>query len=524
MVLAWQDEEVRKLMLQIDRPIHWARLFAALGAVVQTLTGDEGGWTIGSRQVLEDREWSPSRAFAQVLSRPAARLEIEVASSTTGNPRDGWGYTFRVHLAVHTSIGEVSLMGSAYDGRMMDSGVMPPHSLSLRGPIDGACFDRVRAALAEALGREVSPGGCNAWAHNIEAIKLEDPDRARRWLAESLSMRHSTGERSLKRLLDLSDELRGADPQILRRRLRSTPADIDGWLAARVSRPRGYSAARINTIISRLQPYDPDRTTAPFDQPDPSRWRYLDVDPYSARATNLTRRVVSRLLPELGGVEHQQHDCRTTPSHRLTTRCQARFGRKGLPLIWVLRTAEELEGDTHEQEWIWGSEADECLRVARVWRREGEDRRFGGSWLHFEGGADFRARVNAAVLAVCPHRFRPGRVGERTGTRPAKGSTPDAEWQRRALPPDPEPILRQLLIDMEFPEDSWERLTTGRRLRKFPKAPPNATQTILDSGRFYATKAVRKYNRGYKTWEASARRALYERDRYRARVDGIDWG
>ena len=212
-------------MLQIDRPIHWARLFAALGAVVQTLTGDEGGWTIGSRQVLEDREWSPSRAFTQVLSRPAARLEIEVASSTTGNPRDGWGYTFRVHLAVHTSIGEVSLMGSAYDGRMMDSGVMPPHSLSLRGPIDGACFDRVRAALAEALGREVSPGGCNAWAHNIEAIKLEDPDRARRWLAESLSMRHSTGERSLKRLLDLSDELRGADPQILRRRLRSTPAD-----------------------------------------------------------------------------------------------------------------------------------------------------------------------------------------------------------------------------------------------------------------------------------------------------------
>lgn len=378
----------------------WPRLRAAWGGVVEALTGASAPWLAQPRQRLGQAQHDDG-SLVQVFSQPEARLEHQVVCRG-GNPRDGWIHESVMTMVVQTAEGEVTLS--------MASGGGPrarPHEVRCSGPLDGAAFDGIRAALTTSLGAGLPPSAsCSVWAHNIRVIVDTEPDRARTWLAAALPARPQAGKPGVAALLELRDMLHLPSELHLRQRLRASPERLGPWLQARLDPPRGYTARRIEAIIDRLRPYVPHAVEAPFDSPDPAGWRRLDPGTPPTSEVPATVAVASTVLPELR-LCMAAEEWEPTEGGKLITRRAARFGRGGLPLAHVTRTLE-VDGQARcRQAWVWGPGAGDCLRIINGWVRDQDTPRCVGSWLHLTGSAAFRERVGAALRVRCPHPLVP---------------------------------------------------------------------------------------------------------------------
>jgi len=386
--------------LYVSGSHRWPRLRAAWGDVVEALTGASAPWLAQPRQRLGHAQHDDGSSV-QVFSQPTARLEYQVVCRG-GNPRDGWIHESVMAMVVQTPKGEVTLSMASVGGQRAR-----PHEVWCSGPLDGAAFDDIRAALETSLGAGLPPSAsCSVWAHNIRVIIDTEPDRARTWLAAALPARPKAGKSGVADLLELRDILHGTGEAHLRQRLRASPERLGPWLEARVHLPRGYTMRRVEAIIDRLQPYSPHAVEAPFDSPDPAGWRRLDLGAPSASEVPATVAVASTVLPELR-LCMADEEWEPTEGGKLITRRTARFGRGGLPLAHVTRTLEVDGQARSRQAWVWGPGADDCLRIVNGWVRSQGTRRCAGSWLHLTGSPAFRQRAEAALLARCPHPLVP---------------------------------------------------------------------------------------------------------------------
>ena len=378
----------------------WPRLREAWGDVVEALTGASAPWLAQPRQRLGHARHDDGSSV-QVFSQPKARLEHQVVCRD-GNPRDGWIHESVVTMVVQAAKGEITLSMVSVGGQRAR-----PHDVWCSGPLDGAAFDGIRAALTAGLGSGLPPSAsCSLWAHNIRVIVDTEPDRARTWLAAALPARPQAGKPGVADLLELRDALHPVSEAHLRQRLRASPERLGPWLEARVHPPRGYTVRRVEAIIDRLRPYSAHAVEAPFDSPDPAGWRRLDLGAPPASEVPATVAVASSVLPELR-LCVAARDWEPTEGGKLITHRTARFGRGGLPLAHVTRTLE-VEGQSRcRQAWIWGPGAGDCLRIVNGWVRHQGASRCTGSWLHLTGSPTFRQRVDAALSVRCPHPLVP---------------------------------------------------------------------------------------------------------------------
>lgn len=406
------------------------RGFAALASA---WVGRPVEWQCVERRALEDPNPGGSGAFLARWADGEATLEERVEGST-GNPRDGYGYDVRYQLTVGQRQAHLS------------SGGWEPLASDFRVEFSRITVDALleaRAALRSCFGEaaDLSHEACIA-RENVRGIDPVDaPGEAVALVQEALAQAVPAdyGQPELSEWLGRHQG--GAEG--LRRRLRDLPAGLPGWLEAVEKPPAGYGPDRLTQTLARLCPFEgahwlaAGRAPAPwFRHPQWSRggaqagaegeWHRVHLD-----AAVISGPLVEKLSAQLTGwdgwKDWQDHTGEfEAPNEagwtwRVRRHARYRAPHDAYPVVrvtmtsawrptWKLPTAELLgraPEETVEWNWLPGEDGADLLLVVTRTTPEGTAL----TWAR-TGGADFGARVDAALKAVTPFAWHPCSAAE----------------------------------------------------------------------------------------------------------------
>lgn len=379
-----------------------AKTVEAWGAIAGELIEAEVLWRGPEIEPAPDPTYPPRAGLAR-WTHPDATLEVRHTARLVSR-RDGFIYDVVVRMEVGAPGGAVEVKASCSSWE----GDVQAHTLWFSGGLSGADFERVRGVVVAELGRGSNRHGADGvtWARNIREVLESDPELAERWLAMVVPAKPHPGHSGIRELLRCRAHLLGNDPDLLRDRLRASPEDIHAWRLAAQSPPAGYEH-RIGEILVRLEPYDSDRVSPPFDLPDPSGWqRVLPGGEFDKQGLYGLDEVIFPGLRRLPADEETDNHQGVT----LRTVRSVRFGRRRLPEVHVIRSVVAEGGHRPlRQWWFWGPRGRDCLRVVSEWEPGVEfySPRPVAVWIHVAGGRHWRDRIEHALAESLPYPRAP---------------------------------------------------------------------------------------------------------------------